>query len=272
MPLPVAALVARERAGVDAVVVVRVAVGEAVDEHLVDDLVAPVVDVGLERGRPRAPRRSSCTRPPRGPRARRPRPPAPSARGSVSIAAGPIRCSPQLRVSSHHASTRAGTRAGREPISTDEPDGSGAAGASASGPPARSGRRFWNVRQSRSACRSLPSRGAQCAHEQRHGGQRGHDVILPALNTPRTARTLHQQQRRGPRFPGRESGFSRHDTTDAHAIAPRATPSRRRTAGAGPRASPAPSPANPDHVSASPSGRRDIRATFTAPPSHCFTC
>ncbi len=42
---PVAALVAAERAAVDAHVVARVAVGEAVDQELVDDLVAPVVDV-----------------------------------------------------------------------------------------------------------------------------------------------------------------------------------------------------------------------------------
>ncbi len=40
--LPVAALVAAERAGHDALVVVEVAVGEAIDEQLIDDLVAPV--------------------------------------------------------------------------------------------------------------------------------------------------------------------------------------------------------------------------------------
>ena len=49
-PLPVAALEAREVAGPHLVVVVHVAVGEAIDEHLVDDLVAPVVDVRGDGG------------------------------------------------------------------------------------------------------------------------------------------------------------------------------------------------------------------------------
>ena len=48
--LPVAALVLRERAGLDVEVVVHVAVGEAVDEELVDDLVAPVLHVRGEHG------------------------------------------------------------------------------------------------------------------------------------------------------------------------------------------------------------------------------
>ncbi len=47
-PLPVAALVVGQRRRVDAHVVALVAVGEAVDEHLVDDLVAPVRHVGGE--------------------------------------------------------------------------------------------------------------------------------------------------------------------------------------------------------------------------------
>ncbi len=46
--LPVAALVAPEGGAVDAQVVAGVAVGEAVDEELVDHLVAPVADVRRE--------------------------------------------------------------------------------------------------------------------------------------------------------------------------------------------------------------------------------
>jgi hypothetical protein len=47
---PVAPLVARERPGLDVEVVVHVAVGEAVDDDLVDDLVAPVLHVRREHG------------------------------------------------------------------------------------------------------------------------------------------------------------------------------------------------------------------------------
>ncbi len=64
--LPVAALVAGERAGViDALVVARLAVGEAVDDELIDDFVAPVVDVGRSGSRRLAARRSSPLTQPR---------------------------------------------------------------------------------------------------------------------------------------------------------------------------------------------------------------
>ena len=47
--LPVAALVARERGAIEAKVVAGIAVGEAVDENLVDHLVAPVGDMAAQR-------------------------------------------------------------------------------------------------------------------------------------------------------------------------------------------------------------------------------
>jgi hypothetical protein len=47
-PLPITPLVARERPGLHLEVVVHIAVGETVDEHLIDDLVAPIFHIGLE--------------------------------------------------------------------------------------------------------------------------------------------------------------------------------------------------------------------------------
>ena len=44
--LPVPTLVLRESTGLDCEVVVDVPIGEAVDQHLVDDLIAPILDVG----------------------------------------------------------------------------------------------------------------------------------------------------------------------------------------------------------------------------------
>jgi hypothetical protein len=94
-PFPVSALVARRRPLLHVKVVVHVSVGEPVDEHLVDDLVAPVVDVGLKT-RPRRLGRDVDT-------LRR-------QRGDDEGTAGG---EPERGCSAHRASPRAGVRSSR---------------------------------------------------------------------------------------------------------------------------------------------------------------